>query len=607
MYAMGDGAGTGFGRKTTDLLELPFVFSQQPLLTPDDFIRAYQQRVTYGQRPDSWEVLAALHEAGLLVPFLRVTPDIEAFIEWEKDSEYYSISSLLDYLTSPGLVRDYIRGDRENVTIIDPRPEPFIPWLSLIKRYEGETYWSSRFFFSHYQLLLIPLLRPSVERIRFHRRDHPHSWLEASFSADFVPDEHLLSQINENTELAIVLSALETHYLPGLKGHFNKAIYSAPRPDDSEEVIRYSRHFDPKALLDWIGWGVEKIKTSAERLLWQAEIIDPLESWYELVRLCHPDQLNKLRGDALIALDHRRAAELLLRFYGRLIKADVAAPFEVLPRFARGPLETRLKGDPNDLDSVLMKFGLSPQPALLLVLEGETEAIIVPEVMGWLGIPQYNTFIRIFKGNGIDSDFKLLARFAATPAFGEALGNAVDFARPPTHFMVVLDAEQKLADAAVRDKLMRQWIGGIWHDIANEVYRTPTLQRQLANLVHFETWGEASFEFAHFTDQELAQAIIDIYPHAPPVSFEKLTEIVGTKRQQQANLEDIWKPWRERPSKGRLARQLVSILKDKIERADPDHLDKIPVVRVLRRAYDLAARIPRNNVAMLYQPPASEQ
>jgi hypothetical protein len=552
-------------------------------------------------------VLAALHEAGLLVPFLRVTPDIEAFIARQKGSKYYSITQLAIYLKRPTLVYEYVQGHREGVVITDPRPEPFASWLSLIKQYEGQTFWTSRFFYSHYQLLLIPLLRPSIERIRFPRRDDLLSKPKASLPADFQPDERLLRQINENTELAIVLSALEVHYLPGLKGHFNKALFRAPLPDDAEAVAYYSDSVDPKALLSWIGWSPEKIKTSAERLLREANNIDPLEDWYELVRLCHPDQLNKLRGDALIALDHRRAAELLLRFYEDLIRADAAAPFEVLPRRARGPLETRLKGDPNDLDSVLMKFGLSPQPALVLALEGETESIIVPEVMGWLDIPQHDTFIYVFKGNGIHTDFKLLARFAAAPILGESLGDTVEFSRPPTHFMVVLDAEQNLSKPEEREKTRRRWIGGIWNDIANVDYRTPTLQSELEKLVHFETWGEFSFEFAHFTDQEIAQAIIDIYPHTPPVSFEKLIEIVGIKRKHNADLEDIWKPWRDRPSKGYLARRLITTLKDKIERTDPDQLDQIPVVRVLWRAYDLAARIPRNNVVMPYKPSESAE
>ena len=72
-----------------------------------------------------------------------------------------------------------------------------------------------------------------------------------------------------------------------------------------------------------------------------------------------------------------------------------------------------------------MKFGLSPQPSLVLIIEGETEEYIVPNVMKLLGIPQYSSFIKKFKIKGVDKDFELLARYIVPPQLGEALKDTV--------------------------------------------------------------------------------------------------------------------------------------------------------------------------------------
>ena len=144
-------------------------------------------------------------------------------------------------------------------------------------------------------------------------------------------------------------------------------------------------------MLNWIGWDAKQIRDTAGRLLRVADSIDPLRDWYELVRLCHPEKWEKLRGDALVALDHRIAAEILLRFYEDLAQVDAAPPLEQTPKFVCGPRDRRLRSDPQQLDAVLMDFGVSPQPSLVLVLEGETERRLVPRVMDLLGIPRHRS------------------------------------------------------------------------------------------------------------------------------------------------------------------------------------------------------------------------
>ncbi|HXG65530.1 MAG TPA: hypothetical protein VNO70_10510, partial [Blastocatellia bacterium] len=199
---------------------------------------------------------------------------------------------------------------------------------------------------------------------------------------------------------------------------------------------------------------------------------DPLNDWYELVRLCRPDKWQKLRGDALVAMDHRIAAEILLRFYEDLEAGNAAPPLEPVPKKFFAPRRRRLNADPQELDRVLMDFGISPQPSLFLVLEGETERLLVPRAMEVLGIPRHRSFIQIFKGQGVDTDFGLLASHISVPELGEPVGDGHLLNRPPTHFMVAVDAEKSFLTAEMCEEERVKWATRIFEEVPSE-YRTP--------------------------------------------------------------------------------------------------------------------------------------
>ena len=306
----------------------------------------------------------------------------------------------------------------------------------------------------------------------------------------------------------------------------------------------YQQSFDPTIVLDWIGWNAEKVKDIAEKLLRQADRLDPLQDWHELVRMCHPDMLNRLRGDALIALDHRRAAEMLLRFYEDLQTYSAAPEFLEIPKRVRGPHDTRLKYDLAKLKEILMTFVLSPQPALVLVIEGETEEYIVPEVMKLLEIPQYSSFIQIFNIKGVDKDFELLARYVAPPQLGDELENAVLLTRPPTHFLVAVDAESKFKDSDKRKDILTTWVDGILKAIP-ERYRTENMQADLTYFINVETWNDDVFEFAHFTNEELALALYETHTGSEHPTLDYLIDEVSKVRQREnnKNIEDVLKKW----------------------------------------------------------------
>jgi hypothetical protein len=381
-----------------------------------------------------------------------------------------------------------------------------------------------------------------------------------------------------------------------------------------EEWVEFDRSFGPVATLHWVGWNPERIKDEAERLLSSANYIDPLEHWHELARLVRFDKWQELKGDALVAMDHRIAAEMLLLFYEDLARADVAPPLEPLSRSFAGPRHTRLATDRSELDSVLMEFAISPQPSLVLVLEGGTEMFMVRRVMKLMGIPLERSFIDLFNIGGVKENLALLASYIATPEIGMPVDDYLLLKRPPTNLFLVIDPEGAFkpgkSDAGAErrwwdiiEAARQNWVGQIWNSLAVE-HRTEPLRKDLESLIRIETWNDKgeSFEFANFTDQEIADAILTAYTDNTRIKPEKMVELVSAERAnpKRKNIKKVWQSWAEpQPDKIGVAAELWPVLEKKIQAVKSrDELRLIPIVRIIQDAAEIASRSHRYDVAI---------
>lgn len=362
-------------------------------------------------------------------------------------------------------------------------------------------------------------------------------------------------------------------------------------------MVHLRETFDPVAMLQWLGWEGEHVREGAEGLLTRAHRIDPLREWHELVRLCRPDKWQELRGDALVAVDHRIAAEILLRFYADLSRDGAVPPLPTIQGRWWHPLRERLETDRGELDAVLTDCGLSPHPALVLVLEGATAMTIIPCVMDILGIPHGADFIELINGASATQEFGLLAAYAATPRLGKPLGDTVQLDRPATRFLVVLDPEESFETPEKRERKRRAWLERIVNAVP-VAHRTPVLRAELEYLVAVDTWGREPFEFAHFCDEEIAGAIVAIDRGATVPDLADLTVRVGNVRRGKGNLKTLWEAWASpHPSKVAVAEALWPVLERKLRTAVADEtLAEIPVARVVLRTATLADEFMRHSL-----------
>jgi hypothetical protein len=175
-------------------------------------------------------------------------------------------------------------------------------------------------------------------------------------------------------------------------------------------------------------------------------------------------------------------------------------------------------------------------------------------------------------------------------------GRYLALSRPPTRLLQAMDAEGPLATTEGRAKRREDWVDRIMRVLPRE-QRTSPMRQAVLRLVYLEVWNRngGSFEFMHFTDREIAKAIDACDRRSRRPSLERLTSLVADTRRRQGSLDDLL----GRTSKPTLAEALWPTLEAKIERAlTRGTVRRLPVVRVLGRAVDLAVEWPRGGFAI---------
>ena len=488
------------------------------------------------------------------------------------------------YRTPLALVIDAARSGR----LVDPGAEPFRPWDRGLPLPVGDhVHRYPSVFYSPYQLVALraiealaremTALRTADERLRF-------------CLDPLGPEE--VSSLDGCRRLAVFLGALDSRYLP--------EIVLTIRHADAWE--REDPAFDLPQRLALFGLDAEAFVATAEQLLAQAKFLDPLGRWYDLVRQAHPSTWADLRGAALLAMDYRIGAEVILRAVDDLGRKDLSNAPPRTGRSVAAVLDDRLMPEPALLDAALTDRGLSPHPALLLVLEGATEMLLMPRVLAQLyGEPVPPTLIDFVDMKTIDRDLDLLVRHELTPRLGSDAGEAVELVRPPTRVLVAVDPEKRFAtremQRAERQKLVRRL-----HESLPPAYRSPQSFDELATLIEVTTWGRLPWEFANFTDRELVRAIESCGAIPAGVSRDDVMASVRAERMvrtRSPNIESVGRSWPTKFRKVSLAEALWPRLEAKVaRRIESGTLQRLPAARVALRALNMALDGPRRSVTL---------
>jgi len=383
---------------------------------------------------------------------------------------------------------------------------------------------------------------------------------------------------------ALVLSVLEARYLPTVDPEWLSLSNT-----DLGEWQSFREDYDPIAAAQSLGVAGEEVRDQAERLLLRARNLDPTGDWARLIGRAPRRSWKTLRGDALLALDHRVAAEILLQFHDDLVAARYVAPLLDLPTVVGHLHCARLsagRGEP--IDRVLGHLGVSPHPGVVLAVEGETEELLVPRVFDHLGLRRSPDLVRILCIRGADKQLPLVAAATVAPLLGERRAEGYEMIRPPTRLVIAVDRDHRWNTDARVARERRKIFDEIKKVIAAQGGRVSP--GDLDTLVEVHRWPARCFEYAHFSPEELAMAMRTIHHDCGGLDQSTLAARITAVRERGDDIKKVWDAtWTPKPTKPELAEALWPALRAKLDVAMRSDSGEIPpVAEVVARAYRLA-------------------
>jgi len=571
---------------TLDILDWDHALEQQDMLPERKFADEAGAR---GLELDAAR-LESLHRQRILVPFYAIRYSAAAVASRARaDGTRFTQREMEQVLRSVSVSRESLLAERRVGDLSDPGLAGYRPW-SIHGSNRGIEYPRRRYLYSPYQLIGLRQLLdlcPTGDPVALERSSRRRPWASIR--------RHLRALGGTHRQTAVLLSLLESAYRP--------EVYPSLRGFGLEPSVwsEYRRRFDPKAALDAVDVAPNDVADRAQRILSGAHAFDPLAQWSSLVALTHHSHWYRLKGLARLAIDHRIAAEMLLICHGELAEKGLTPALEKPGGNVWSPLDYRIAPERHRLDLTLTHFGLSPHPSVLLVVEGKTEATVLTRLLDGRLKPGWRNAIHLLDAEGVDTDVKAAAAVIA-PRPGPDEGEYVLLSRPPTCILVVADPEGPFASPEQRENVRQGWVNRIVRALPAEL-QTATALDDLQHLVEVQVWDEQgnSYEFAHFTDRELAEAILATSPRAAP-SVDELVTAVAEVRSRRGNLRSIWREWAPpHPTKMRLADYLQPRLAAKVDRSidlgeDPP---SVPIARIVVRVLQLSLQWPRHHQFVL--------
>ena len=546
---------------TLDLLKDPYAFTQTKLLSPEQFIREARKRGVRLLRGH----LELLHRSRVLQPFFKV-----------HSRPVTHPRPLGTSLVSLDSVPHEVRRALAEGRLSDPANRRF-------------THWPKRpsLWYSYNQLLILRSIPYLQAQMQVNRTDDHLSFYLVPLN---VRTRELFSR---ERSLALLVEALATKYRPRVVGSVRMGA-----GNDEEELFRFLDSDDDPPALRKIELPNEKFVQQADRLLSDAEGFDPLGEWCEVVRIADPRRWADLRYDALIAHDYRIAAELLLRFVEDRARLGIIKSPEEPPTGVFHPRQQRLRVSDRERAATVMRFGISDRPAVVLAVEGHAEYEIAPRVLAMLGYDPSASRIMIVNLEGIKGDVKLLARAIAVPRLDIDGDHYSSLISPLTTLMVIVDPEKPYESSHSAEVKRKEMIDSVLNSMPPPL-RNDAMRNDLEWILRVRRWP-AEFEFAHWTDSELAEALREICQVAAEVPRDELVNRIGQHRDAGDTIKSIWKNWPNKPSKLDLANALWPTLERRIRRTS--EFDDIPIVSVIREAISIVHETQRVRAMALRDP-----
>jgi len=557
--------------------QVPWIFTQQHPLNTDGFIRAAGD---IGITTDL-SLLRELWRFNLLAPLFEVRSRATAA----------GFEPILDIRTHGGSLLEQIRTSRREGRLEDPAIRGYRPQLRMARPSgEHRLNWWNGLIYSRWQLLALAELEP-------HLREGRRRWRDGRLRWQLRPaDSFTMMRATWHRRLSSLLVALEARYMPEFDEYVLHLVNA-----DRDQWREFRAGFSAASVLRLMGWTADEVLTAANNLLSGLGFINLLgNEWSQLFRRAPVKEQEDVSGALRRVLDRRLAAEILLKCYEDLAEEGLALPLSQRSGTDFSYASERISHRSNSLDQLLSGLGISPHPGVILLVEGESEAELLPRIQKWIRTESNGELVRPLILRGVTRDLSKLAAFACAPIVERPIENYWLTRRPPTRIMVLVDPERQYSTAAKveheRQKLVDEIV-----TVVRAQGVDPT-RGEVESLVQIHAWAASCFEFEHFTNRELAEALRAIHPTCGGLDDAALSRAVSIERSARRDIRRVWGTWVPEPSKIDLANALWPAMEARLEQASAGKGPWPPIAEKLAEAFAHAALRHRGLFALTGKP-----
>ncbi|MBP7817073.1 MAG: hypothetical protein KA085_13165 [Phenylobacterium sp.] len=336
----------------------------------------------------------------------------------------------------------------------------------------------------------------------------------------------------------------------------------------------YARTWTPDEIIAQFQFDQTNSANIESQLSAQQRFANPLDAWRALTRFVALTERKRLKGKALLAETLGEMAEMHRLFHRLAFGVALPDPNETgFP--LGGPAPPPVADDPySALEWVTNRFHLNPKPKLVLIVEGQTEEVVIPAIFErWFGAPAARYGIQVRNMHGV----------------GNATGTKRDRQSALWRLVDFLHAQQTIALVL----LDREGLAG--PNIAKGLASAISIHfpdRKVTRQEYIKLWNRC-FELDNFSDSEIAAAMTAL---SGGVVFKgsdiKPCRVAPASKVKAVTIETVYR--------GRVGHSLnkVALALELVERMFDPKCKRSPANRPIIRFLSFAA----NRAALNHQP-----
>jgi len=304
-------------------------------------------------------------------------------------------------------------------------------------------------------------------------------------------------------DVALLCQVISNRYYPLTQTNQRYFSLAAPRDWNWDD---YCGNWDARQVLEDCGLQPSDIRKAWELVLMDAKTCDPLEQWHRLTAYMAVEKRNLLKGEALRAQTWYAMEHMLRLFYVDFTGEELPTPEgPVTYKFVPGMEKPLVPHPLDDLEELCNEYSINPRPVLILVVEGESEAAVIPLM-----------FEKLFESSSRMLGIQIL------PLRGIGNFTGKKGYDPQSAWVRFVDDYHSRGTIVF---FMVDREGGADRRARELISKTSLYENRMVTRPEYVHLWDKNVEFDNFTDQEIATALSQLTAGLHPFSADQVAQV----------------------------------------------------------------------------------